>query len=129
MITQEDLLKEISLTELTQLTDINAKGMLDEEVLQDAINDALSFIGSFFAIPDNPTDLLKNIAVELTIIELRRRNSLGEETRKEQLGKIESYLLKMAKKQIPVTLQDAPQKQTGFAFVHGKKRNHFKGYL
>jgi len=129
MITKEDLLKETSLTELTQLTDLNATGRLNEEVLGDAINDALSFIGSFFSLPDNPTDLLKHIAVELTILELRHRNKLGEDERKEKMAKIESYLLKMAKKQIPVTLQDAPQKEASFAFKHQPKRNHFKGYL
>ena len=128
-ITKEDLLKEISLTELTQLSDLNATGVLDEAVLDDAIGDALSLIGSFFSLPDTPTELLKNIAVELTIMELRRRNGLGTEEREEKMKNIESKLLKMAKKQLPVTLQDAPQKQRGFAFAHGKSKLTPKGYL
>ena len=128
-ITKEDLLKEISFTELTQLSDLNAKGVLDEEVLQDAINDALSFIGSFFTLPDQPTELLKNIAIELTILELRRRNKLGQEERSERIEKIEAYLMKMAKKQIPVTTSQKPPKQSGFAFCHGKPKKITKGYL
>lgn len=128
-IAKEDLLKEISLTELTQLSDLNAKGILDEEVLQDAINDALSFIGSFFTLPDQPTELLKNIAIELTILELRRRNNLGQEERSDRIEKIEAYLMKMAKKQIPVTTSQKPAKQSGFAFVHGKTKEITKGYL
>lgn len=130
MITKEDLLKEISSTELTQLTDLNATGTLDEEVLADAISDALSFIGSFFTLPSSPTDLLKKIAVELTIMELRKRNRLADDNRHERMRQIESYLLKMAKKQMPVTVTDTPQKQTGFSFVHGKRRIvDTKGYL
>ena len=50
MITNEDLLKEISEEELTQLSDLNAKEELDQTVIDDAINDAISFIESFIVI-------------------------------------------------------------------------------
>ena len=83
MITNEDLLKEISERELIQLSDINATGLMDQDVIDDALNDAISFIESFIILPDNPTPLLKKITVDLTIYELRRKNELLKESDKE----------------------------------------------
>lgn len=131
MITNEDLLKEISIKELTQLSDLNGTGELDQNVIDDAIADAISFINSFFKIPDNPTNLLKQIAVELTIYELRKKNDLTDPKFKERLKEIESYLLKMANKRIPTTLTLEQKEHTINTIVtkkRGKKLN-LKGYL
>jgi len=130
MITKEDLLKEISLTELTELTDLNGDGELNEDVLNDSINDAISFISSFIEVPDTPTPLLINIACELTIWELRKKNSLTAPN-KERLREIEGYLLKMANKKIPTSTTNYIDKKTsisGYSFRHRKKPLSFKGY-
>ena len=96
MITNEDLLKEISEEELTQLSDLNAKEELDQTVIDDAINDAISFIESFIVQPENPTPLLKKILVDLTIYELRRKNGLVSDSDKELKKENEAYLIKMS---------------------------------
>ncbi|WP_052502479.1 phage protein Gp36 family protein [Halarcobacter anaerophilus] len=72
MITNEDLLKEISQRELTELSDVNGSGELDQNIIDDCINDAISFISSFIIIPTSPTPLLRSIAADLTIVELKR---------------------------------------------------------
>jgi phage gp36-like protein len=96
MITNEDLLKEISERELTQLSDINATGVIDQGVIDDALNDAISFIESFIILPENPTPLLKKITVDLSIYELRRKNGLVSESDKELKKENEAYLSKMS---------------------------------
>ena len=131
MITKEDLLKEISQKELLELTDLNAKGSLDEEVLSDAISDAISFISSFIKIPDNPTPLLKNIACDLTIWELRKRNKITIDD-KDKLKTIENYLIKMATKKIPTSIDnqdDIKITNSSFAFKKRGKRVDTKGFL
>jgi phage gp36-like protein len=131
VITKEDLLKEISNKELIELTDLNATGNLNEQVLNDAITDAISFISSFFKIPKNPTPLLKQIATELTIFNLRKKNQLTDSKYKEKLKEIESYLLKMANKKIPITLSQE-QKEHKNSTIATKKRGkklNLKGWL
>ena len=131
MITNEDLLKEISIKELTQLSDLNGTGELNQEVINDAINDAISFINSFFKIPQNPTNLLKQIAVELTIYELRKKNDLTDPKFKDRLKEIENYLLKMANKKMPITIE-TEQKEHKNSTIATKKRGkklNLKGWL
>jgi len=129
MITNEDLLKEISQRELTELSDLNGTGELNQEIIDDAINDAISFIESFITLPDNPTPLLKKILIELTIMELRKKNELGPD--KERLKEIENYLLKMAANKIPSTLTEQQnfERTTSQSFVISKKRVSTKGFL
>jgi len=132
MITNEDLLKEISQKELTELSDLNGTGELNQEVINDAINDAISFINSFISIPDNPTPLLKNIACELTIWELRKRNDLTTQKSKERLKELENYLLKMAAKKMPTKIEEQeiakPKTSNFFSFKHKKRKLNTKGY-
>ena len=130
MITKDDLLKEISQKELLELTDLNATGELNQEVLDDATNDAISFISSFITIPDNPTPLLKQIAIELTIFELRKKNKITLEN-KERVKEIENYLLKMANNKMPTNIEDTNTKisATTYAFKHRDKKIDTKGYL
>ena len=96
MITNENLLKEISNDELIQLSDLNATNEINQEVIDDAINDAISFIESFIILPTNPTPLLKKILVDLTIYELRRKNGLVSDSDKELKKENEAYLIKMS---------------------------------
>jgi len=100
-ITNTDLLKELSQTELLQLSDINATGIIDQDVVDDAIADTLAFIESFVTLPDTPTPLLKKIGVDLTIYELRRKNYLLTDAMKEDRKAWEGYLIKMNKKLLP----------------------------
>jgi len=131
LITQDDLLKEISQKELIELTDLNAIGELNQDVLDDAINDAISFISSFITIPDSPTALLKQIATELTIWELRKRNKLSCDSFKERLKEIESYLIKMANNKIPTKTEDSTIKvpSSSYVFKHKKKKLNTKGFI
>ncbi|PLY08396.1 MAG: hypothetical protein C0625_02070 [Arcobacter sp.] len=134
MITNEDLLKEISQTELTQLSDLNATGNLNQDVIDDALNDAISFIESFIIQPENPTALLKKITVDLTIYELRAQNGLISEGDKELKKENESYLMKMStgrlitehKNNTTVTI---PASSKSYAFRHrDKKRVRTEGF-
>ncbi len=126
MITIADIEKELSTTELKQLSDLNASGTIDNVVVQDAINDAIAFISSFIAIPSDPTPYLKSIAVDLSIYELRRLHDLHDPKDRKEL---ESALIKMGKGTIPTTMGE-PQKPkgTGSAFRHGTTRVDFGGF-
>lgn len=126
MITIADIEKEISDTELTQLSDLNATGLIDSVVVDEAISDALAFISSFIAIPSDPTPYLKTIAVDLAIYELRKLHDLHDPKERKEL---ESALIKMGKGTIPVTLSE-PQKPKGSssAFRHGGTSIDFRGF-
>ena len=125
MITNEDLLKEVSQKELLQLSDVNATGEIDQSVIDDCKQDSISFISSFITIPNNPSPLLRDIAVDLTIIELKKRNGFPKEAIKEAGEKCESLLLKMASKKIPTEVTSGTSSrpvQKKRSFVH----NSFK---
>ena len=127
MITNEDLLKEISEDELTELSDLNAKNELNQSVVEDAINDAISFIESFIILPDTPTPLLKKILVDMTIYELRRKNGLVSDSDKELKKENEAYLVKMStgKLKVEVTADSSASvdpSTKNFAFRHKKNR-------
>lgn len=128
MITNEDLLKEISQTELTQLSDLNSADELNQEVIDDALNDAISFIESFILIPeDEPTPLLKKIVCDMTIYELRRKNDLLSDQDKELKKENEAYLNKMSigklrTKKLNNSTASVPVENTSFAFRHRNKK-------
>ncbi len=134
MITNEDLLKEISNDELIQLSDLNATNEINQEVIDDAINDAISFIESFIILPANPTPLLKKILVDMTIYELRRRNGLIGESNKELKKENEAYLVKMSTGRLKIEVTNnstasVPLENSNFAFRHqNKKRVRTEGF-
>ncbi len=126
MITIADLEKELSSTELTQLSDLNGTGTIDTVVVDEAINDSTAFISSFLVIPSNPTPYLKTIAVDLAIYELRKLHDLHDPKDRKEL---ESALTKMGKGTIPTTMSE-PQKPKGTSstFRHGTKPINFRGF-
>ncbi|NOQ31509.1 MAG: DUF1320 domain-containing protein [Helicobacteraceae bacterium] len=134
MITNEDLLKEISTQELTQLSDINASGSINQSVIDDALNDAISFIESFIILPDGPTPLLKKIVVDLTIYELRRKNGLLSDSDKDLKKENESYLSRMSSGKLktevtPTSTASVDENTSSFAFAHrGRRRVNMKGF-
>jgi|GEM_PF-2265673 len=134
MITNNDLLKEISEDELRELSDLNAIGELNQEVIEDAINDAISFIESFIVQPENPTPLLKKILVDLTIHELRRKNGLISKEDKELKKENEAYLVKMSIGRLKVEVinnstASVPLESSNFAFRYqNKKRVRIVGF-
>lgn len=135
MITNEDLLKEISEEELTQLSDLNALDALDQDVIDDALNDAISFIESFIFLPTTPTPLLKKIVCDLTIYELRRKNDLLSDSDKELKKENEAYLQKMStgklrtEKADPASITSEDRVTKSFAFRHrNKKRVSTRGF-
>lgn len=134
MITNEDLLKEISQEQLLELSDLNATGQLDQSIIEDALNDAISFIESFIILPTNPTPLLKKITVDLTIFELKRKNNLTSDEDKELKKENESYLSKMSNGRLITekridTSSSVPNKNKSFAFRHRKNRRvNIKGF-
>ncbi|WP_336610771.1 phage protein Gp36 family protein [Campylobacter sp. 7477a] len=128
MISNDDLLKEVSLKELTELSDFEGSKSINQAVIDDSKNDALAYIGSFVKIPVNPTHLLKDIAVNLTVIELKKRNNFPKEALKDQLEKIDALLLKMASKKIPTEQSDdETPTQKLRAFRHIQTRIDLKG--
>ncbi len=134
MIKNEDLLKEISNDELIQLSDLNATNEINQEGIDDAINDAISFIESFIILPTNPTPLLKKILVDMTIYELRRRNGLIGESNKELKKENEAYLVKMSTGRLKIEVTNnstasVPLENSNFAFRHqNKKRVRTEGF-
>jgi len=127
MITNNDLLKDISKQQLQELSDINADGDLNQEVIDDSINDAISFIESFIVLPENPTSLLKKILVQETIYELRLKNKLITDSDKEQRKDNESKLYKMSigkliTEQRKDTTASIPEQNKSYAFRHREKR-------
>ena len=134
MITNEDLLKEISEQELKELSDINATGDLNQEVIDDAVNDAISFIESFIILPSKPTPLLKNILVDFTIYELKKRNALVSKEDKETKKENEAYLQKMMTGRLKTEIEGTstasiPEDNKSFAFRHRSNRKvNTKGF-
>lgn len=103
-INNDDLLKEISYTSLKEMSDLDGDDNIHQEVINDAINDALSFISSFFKLPLKPTSLLMDLGIKLSVIELKKRN--GHHNFKDDLERIESLLLKMSQKKLPIEVDD-----------------------
>lgn len=134
MITNKDLLKDISDRELTQLSDINGKGEINQEVIDDAMNDAISFIESFIVLPSTPTSLLKKILVQETIYELRVKNKLLSDDDKENRKTNEGYLIKMSTGRLITEKREdstasVPKENKSFAFRHRKNRRvNTKGF-
>lgn len=134
MITNKDLLKEISEQQLLELSDLNGTGVLDQDVIDDALNDAISFIESFIILPINPTPLLKNIVVFFTIYELKQRNGFITDEDKETKKENESYLHKMSNGRLKTEKENnstasVPKENKSFAFRHrSKRRVNTKGF-
>lgn len=113
MITNEDILKEISEKELIELSDLEAEFILNQEVIDDAISDAELFISSYFKVPLNPTPLLKQICTLLTITELKRKQNLPKESFEREYKYCLDLLIKMANKKIPTDLRDTNSENGG----------------
>jgi phage gp36-like protein len=134
VIDNQDLLKEISEQQLQELSDINGTGEIDQTVIDDALNDAISFIESFIILPSNPTPLLKKITVDLTIYELKRKNGFTSDADKELKKENESYLNKMSNGRLKTEIinnqtASVPTENKSFAFRHrNKRRVNTKGF-
>lgn len=134
MINNQDLLKEISEQQLLELSDINATGEINQDVIDDALNDSISFIESFIILPNNPTPLLKKITVDLTIYELKRKNSFVSDIDKELKKENESYLSKMSNGRLRTEIiknetASVPKDSNNFAFRHrSNRRVNTKGF-
>lgn len=98
LITLQDLISEISTSELIELSDLEGKFTMDERVIEDANSDAVSFIASYILLPQSPTRLLKDICVDLTIVELKKRQNFPKTSFEEKIKRAEELLLKMANK-------------------------------
>lgn len=123
-ITNNDLTKEIGQEQLLELSDLDGAYTLNQAVIDDACADSISFISSFFPLPVDPTPLLLKIAVDLAIINLRKKNRLISDDDREKQKSIESYLLKMAKGSMPTTLkeqQTGSKRDKSFSFKTSKR--------
>ncbi len=134
MITNEDLLKEISEQQLLELSDLNGTGNLDQNVIDDALNDAISFIESFIILPIKPTPLLKNILIDFVIYELKRRNNLVSQEDKDKKKENEAYLQKMNTGKLKTEIErnstaSVFKENKSFAFRHRTNRRvNTKGF-
>lgn len=121
MITNDDLLKEVSLESLTQLSDLNATGLISQSVIDDAISDSISLLEFYIkVIPNEPTHLIRKVLSELTIIELKKKNNLPID--KEQTARLDKLLEKMSKEKSSLTQATSDKKSSDFAFKLRKKR-------
>jgi len=123
-IQNSDLTKEIGEEQLLELSDLDGAYALNQEVIDDAINDSISFISSFFPLPPEPTPLLFKIGVDLAILNLRKKNRLLSDDDREKQKTIDSYLLKMAKGSMPTTLEEqeaGSKRDVSFAFRTSKR--------
>jgi phage gp36-like protein len=122
MITNDDLLKEVSFESLTQLSDLNATGFLDQGVIDDAIDDSISLLEFYIKeIPAEPTHLVRKVLSELTIMELKKKNNLPID--KEQIVRIDKLLEKMGKEKASLNqVTKDNTKSYSFAFKQRKKR-------
>lgn len=134
MITNQDLLNEISQAQLVELSDLNGTGEIDQGVVDDALNDAISLIESYIVLPEAPTKLLKKITADLTIFELKQRNGFLSDDDKTTKKECEGYLTKMSNGKLITEDRNSTTRTTqkvnkSFAFVHHKKeRVNFGGY-
>ncbi|MBZ8007896.1 DUF1320 family protein [Campylobacter sp. RM9334] len=117
MITKLDLLNEVSEKELNELCYLEYES--EERVLNDCINEALSFISSFISIPANPTPFLKDLCVKLTLIALKTKQGFPKESLNEQKNEIKNDLIRMSKGNIPTSIEDKkpPREKIRF-FIH-----------
>lgn len=124
-ITNDDLLKEISLEQLIELSDLDGAYAINQDVVDDAIEDALSFIKSFIVMPEDPTPLLQKIAVDLAVYNLKKKNDLLTDQDKESRKDWEGYLSKMAKGSMPTTLSEeksGDKRDKSFAFRTSQRK-------
>jgi len=87
--TKTDILKQISEEDLTGLTDDAGNGMVDDNVVNKAIQDADGEINSYckkkYEVPFNPVpDMINKLSVDISIYHLysRRQNLLNESVMK-----------------------------------------------
>jgi len=87
--TKTDILKQISEEDLTGLTDDAVNGMVDDNVVNKAIQDADGEINSYckkkYEVPFNPVpDMINKLSVDISIYHLysRRQNLLNESVMK-----------------------------------------------
>ncbi|WP_238700783.1 MULTISPECIES: phage protein Gp36 family protein [Helicobacter] len=106
IITESELIDELGVNEIRDLSDIHGEGVWNRCVIDDCIKDAENLIASFFKLPSNPTPFLKDICTKLTIVELKRRNSYPKEELDSIKAEALEWLGKMAKGKIPTSLED-----------------------
>ncbi len=121
MINNDDLLKEVSIESLTQLSDLNATGFINQNVIDDAIFDSISLLEFYIKeIPSEPTHLIRKVLSELTIIELKKKNNLPID--KESQVRLDKLLEKMSKEKSSLSQATSDKKSSDFAFKLRKKR-------
>lgn len=117
MITKLDLLNEVSEKELNELCYLEYES--EERVLNDGVNEALSFISSFISIPSNPTPYLKDLCVKLTLIALKTKQGFPKDSLNEQKNEIKNDLIRMSKGNIPTSInENKPPREKLRAFIH-----------
>lgn len=119
LITEAELINELGVNEIRELSDIHGEGIWNRSVIDDCIKDAESLIASFFKLPSNPTPFLKDICTKLTIVELKRRNSFPREELDSIKKECLEWLNKMAKGKIPISLDESCPKNR--CFIHKNK--------
>ena len=128
LITEAELINELGANEIRSLSDIHGEGIWNRSVIDDCIADATALIASFFKIPANPTYLVRDICVKLSIVELKRRNAYPKEELEDIRNECLEWLNKMAQGKIPTSLEEEAleiRNQTR-AFIHKRKPLHLK---
>ncbi|MDE5603017.1 MAG: DUF1320 family protein [Helicobacter sp.] len=121
LITESELIDELGVNEIRELSDIHGEGIWNRCVIDDCIKDAENLIASFFKPPSNPTPFLKNICTKLAIVELKRRNSYPKEELDSIKAECLEWLGKMARGKIPTNLEDECYPKNR-CFIHRKTK-------
>ena len=121
MITESELIDELGVNEIRELSDIHGEGIWNRCVIDDCIKDAENLIASFFKPPSNPTPFLKDICTKLAIVELKRRNSYPKEELDSIKAECLEWLGKMARGKIPTNLEDECYPKNR-CFIHRKTK-------
>lgn len=123
LITEAELINELGANEIKALSDIHGEGIWNRSVIDDSIADATALIASFFKIPANPTYLVRDICVKLSIVELKRRNAYPKEELEDIRNECLEWLNKMAQGKIPTSLEEEALeiKNKSQVFIHKRK--------
>jgi phage gp36-like protein len=102
-ITKDDILKSISEEDLIALTDDDNSGVVDDEVVNDAISNAESLVNSYLRrrikeLPlTSPPKIIKAYCVDIAIYFLESRDGSNTEARKENYTNAVNFLKDFSK--------------------------------
>lgn len=115
MIDITHLKNKVGEAQLIQLSDLDGTGSLDAGKIDDVIEEAKAYVGSFITLPADPTYMLLDILADHAIYCLRERNGLLSERDDSLRESNRRTLEKMRKGLLPIsqnTPDQSPKQET-----------------